>query len=214
MVRSASVEDPRTRAARTHFDRWSATYERDRASRRLREIQTAALARLALVPDDVLLDIGCGTGAAVRDASPTVTRAVGFDLSPAIITRARELAATLANVEFVEGDVSGSLPFADGEFTAVLCTTAFHHFARPQETVAEIARVLAPGGRSLIADANRSHPAVFMLDPLLRMFQPSHVGFRRLAQLRSDLRRVGFAAITTSTIWGGSYAFVKAEKPD
>ncbi len=122
------MEDSRTTAARTHFDRWSATYESGPGARRLQSVQTAALAALALTPDDVLLDLGCGTGAAVREAAPAVRRAVGFDLSPAMIAQARELAADLANVEFREGDVSGPLPFADGEFTAIVCTTAFHHF--------------------------------------------------------------------------------------
>jgi ubiquinone/menaquinone biosynthesis C-methylase UbiE len=207
------VEDPRTQAARRHFDRWSATYEQDRGARRLREIQTRALRTLGLRPDDVLLDLGCGTGAAVREASAAVTRAVGFDLSPPMIERARALAEGLANVEFFEGDVSGRLPFANGEFTATLCTTAFHHFPRQTETIAEIARVLEPSGRLVIADANRSHPAVFVLDLALRLSQPSHVGFRSPRQLRSDLTAAGFADFTTDTIWGGAYAFVRAERP-
>jgi ubiquinone/menaquinone biosynthesis C-methylase UbiE len=206
------VEDPRTQAARTHFDRWSATYEQDRAARRLREIQTRALEMFGLKPDDVLLDLAYGTGAVVREASATVKRAVGFDLSPAMIGRARELARPLPNAEFVQGDVSGGLPFADGEFTAILCTTAFHHFPHQPDTVAEIARVLGSSGRLLIADANRSHPAVFTLDLALRVFQPSHVGFRSPSQLRSDLRAVGFGEVATTTIWGGAYAFVRAVK--
>jgi ubiquinone/menaquinone biosynthesis C-methylase UbiE len=212
LIRSAGVEDSRTRAARRHFDRWSSTYEQDRAARKLREIQTEALSLLALTPGDVLLDVGCGTGAAVREAAATVNRAVGFDLSPAMVARARELAATLGNVRFVEGDVSGRLPFADGEFSAALCTTALHHFPRQQETVAEIARVLSRTGRVVIADSNRSHPAVFVLDLFLRIFQRSHVGFRSPSRLRSDLHAAGFADTTTSTIWGGAYAFVRAEK--
>jgi ubiquinone/menaquinone biosynthesis C-methylase UbiE len=202
LIRSAGVEDPRTRAARTHFDRWSATYEQDRAARRLREIQTHALGMLELTPTDVLLDLGCGTGAAVREASASVRRAVGFDLSAVMIDRARELAGTLDNVEFLQGDVSDRLPFGDAEFTAILCTTAFHHFARQQDTIREIARVLAPLGRVVIADANRSHPAVFVLDLALRLFQRSHVGFRSPGQLSSDLRAVGLAEVTTSMIWG------------
>jgi ubiquinone/menaquinone biosynthesis C-methylase UbiE len=206
------VEDSRTRAARAHFDRWSATYEQDGASRWLREIQTAALQMLGLTPGDGLLDLACGTGAAVREAAATVTRAVGFDLSAAMIARARELAATFENVAFVEGDVSDRLPFADEEFTAVLCTTAFHHFPHQPETITEISRVLAPGGRLVIADANRSHPAVFVLDLLLRIFQASHVGFRSPRQLRSDLRAARFTAITTRTIWAGGYAFARAER--
>ncbi len=63
------MEDTRTTAARAHFDSWSETYEHDSAARWLREIQTQALAALALIPDDVLLDVGCATGAAVRDAA-------------------------------------------------------------------------------------------------------------------------------------------------
>jgi ubiquinone/menaquinone biosynthesis C-methylase UbiE len=212
LVRSEGVEDPRTQAARTHFDRWSATYEQDRGGRRLREIQTHALQMLRLQPSDVLLDLGCGTGAGVREASAAVARAVGFDLSPAMIARARALADGLANVEFFEGDVSGRLPVANAEFTAVLCTTAFHHFPRQMDTIAEIARVLEPGGRLVIADANRSHPAVFVLDLALRLLQPSHVGFRSPTRLRSDLRAAGFAEATTSTIWGGAYAFVRTER--
>ena len=206
------MEDPRTQAARTHFDRWSATYEQDRAARRLREIQTRALRMLELAPSDVLLDLGCGTGAAVREASATVTRAVGFDLSPAMIERARDLGGALANVEFFQGDVTDRLPFTDGEFTAIVCTTAFHHFPRQKDTIREIARVLAPRGRLLIADANRSHPAVFALDLALRVLQPSHVGFRSPRQLRSDLSAAGFAEFTTTTIWAGGYAFVRADK--
>lgn len=212
VLRSAGVENSRTRAARTHFDRWSTTYEQDRASRRLRELQRNALGMLALTPDDVLLDLGCGTGAAVRDAAATVTRAVGFDLSPAMIARARELAASFGNAEFVEGDVSAPLPFADGEFTAILCTNAFHHFPEHRATVAEIVRVLAPTGRLVIADANRSHPAVLMLDLLLRLLQHSHVGFRSPGQLRSDLRAAGLIDVTTDKIWGGGYAFVRGER--
>jgi ubiquinone/menaquinone biosynthesis C-methylase UbiE len=206
------VEDSRTAAARTHFDRWSATYERDAAARWLRQVQGAALAALALTHDDVLLDLGCGTGAAVRDAAATVRRAVGFDLSPGMVAKARELAAHLTNAEFAQGDVSGRLPFADGEFTAIVCTTAFHHFRRPTDTISEMARVLAPGGRLVIADANRRHPAVFAFDLLLRALQPSHVGVRSPARLMHELSQASFTSISYCTIAWRSYAFVRAER--
>ena len=208
------MEDTRTTAARTHFDRWSETYERDSAARWLREVQTEALAALALSRDDALLDVGCGTGAAVRDAAPTVARAVGLDLSPRMIAQARARAGAegLTNVEFREGDVSGPLPFADAAFTALVCTTAFHHFPRPRDTVAEMARVLAPGGRLVIADANRRHPAVFALDLVLRVAQPSHAGFRSPSQLMHDLVAVGLQRVSFCTTRWRSVAFVRAEK--
>jgi ubiquinone/menaquinone biosynthesis C-methylase UbiE len=206
------MEDARTTAARTHFDRWSETYERGRGARRLQGVQTAALAALALNPDDVVLDVGCGTGAAVRQAAAMVRRAVGFDLSTGMIEQARSLAAGLDNVEFRLGDVSQPLPFADGEFTAIVCSSAFHHFAKPLDTIAEMFRVLAPGGRLVIADANRRFPLVFVLDLVLRELQPSHFGYRTPAQLMRDLGAAGFARTSVCTIWGRSFAFVRAEK--
>lgn len=207
------AEDSRTQAARVHFDRWSETYEQDSAARWLRKVQDRALAALALMPSDVLLDLGCGTGAAVRDAAPKVRRAVGFDLSAGMIAQARERATGLSNVEFRQGDVSGPLPFADGEFTALICTTAFHHFPRPLETIGEISRVLGPGGRVVIADSNRRHPAAFGFDLLLRVFQQSHVGLRSPARLMRDLIGAGFANASYCTTGWRTYAFVRAEKP-
>jgi len=208
------VEDARTAAARTHFDRWSETYESDSAARWLREVQRSALAALALGRDDVLLDLGCGTGAAVRDAAPKVRRAVGLDLSPGMVdrARARARAAGVENVEFAVGDVNGPLPFEAGTFTALVCTTAFHHFPRPQHTIAEMSRVLGPGGRLVIADANRRHPAVFVLDLLLRAFQRSHAGFQSPSELMRELQGVGFARVSYCTVRGRSYAFVRAER--
>jgi ubiquinone/menaquinone biosynthesis C-methylase UbiE len=207
------MDDTRTRAARRHFDRWSATYEDDRTSRRLKEAQRAALSTLALGPRDDLLDVGCGSGAAVRDAARIARSAVGLDLSPGMIARARELAAGIENVEFREGSVEGPLPFEDGRFSALLCTTAFHHFTRPEQTLAEMTRVLAPGGRLVIADANGDQPAVRLLDALLRALQRSHVGFRRPSRLARELRELGLRDTVISTMWHGGYAILRADKP-
>jgi ubiquinone/menaquinone biosynthesis C-methylase UbiE len=209
---ASPLEDTRTTASRAHFDRWSSSYESGPGARRLQELQTAALAALGLSGDDVLLDLACGTGAAVRLTAPTVHRAVGFDLSPEMIAQARKLAADIANVEFREGDVSGPLPFSDGEFTAIVCTTAFHHFPKPLDTIAEMFRVLAPSGRLVIADFNRRHPVVFTADIALRRLQPSHFGLHNPGDLMDDLCAVGFSRASFCTIWGRAYAFVRAEK--
>ncbi len=150
----------------------------------------------------------------MREAARVVRRAVGFDVSPGMIAQAEARAQTagLTNVEFHQGDVSARLPFADGEFTAAVCTTAFHHFPKPLDTIAEISRVVGPTGRVVIADANRRFPAVFVLDLALRAFQPSHVGFRAPAQVMHDLCATGFASACYSTTRWRSYAFVRAER--
>ena len=206
------VTDTRTEAAQRHFDRWSRTYERDTASRWLREVQSSALQALDLGARDSLLDIACGTGAAVREAAPTVARAVGLDLSPGMIAQARTLAAALGNVEFRVVDVTAGLPFGDGEFTAILCTTAFHHFPAPLEAIAEMARVLAADGRLVIGDMNSDRLLVRVLDLGLRTLQHSHVGCPSASALTRDLRAAGFASTAVDTMWLGSYAVVRGAK--
>jgi ubiquinone/menaquinone biosynthesis C-methylase UbiE len=198
--------------SRRHFDRWSPRYEEDRVSRWLAEAQREALAGLELRPADRLLDVGCGTGAAVREAAPTVGRAVGVDLSAGMIDRARELGAGLDHAEFVRGD-SENLPFGDGEFTAVLCTTSFHHYPQPDRALREMARVLAPGGRLAIADARADHPAVRILDVILRRVQRSHIGFRRFGELEALLEAAGLKDVGSRTMWSGGYMIVIARKP-
>jgi ubiquinone/menaquinone biosynthesis C-methylase UbiE len=155
------------RAARERFDRWAGRYERDRRSRFNGAPQRRALEALALGPGDRFLDVGCGTGAAVRAAAPLVERANGVDLSPEMIERARVLAGDVVGASLVVGD-SESLPFPAGAFSAVLCSSSFHHYPVPERALAEMARVLRPGGRVAIADGSADLWAARVADRLLR----------------------------------------------
>jgi hypothetical protein len=104
------AQDSRAQAARRHFDSWSQSSEPDRASRRPRDVRTRTLGTPGRSRSDVMLDLDCATGAEVGEAAAIVTRAVGLDLSPAMMARAHELAATLDNFEFVQVGVSGRHP--------------------------------------------------------------------------------------------------------
>jgi ubiquinone/menaquinone biosynthesis C-methylase UbiE len=198
-------------SSRRHFDRWARRYERDPTSRRLATVQDAALEALDLGPSDRLLDVGCGTGAAVRRAAPRVERAVGVDLAPAMIARARELAAEVPNVEFLEAD-SERLPFADGAFTAVLCTTSFHHYPDPGCAAREMARVLASGGRVVIGDGCSDRLAARIFDLVLRTFQRSHVHLYRSSELAEILAGAGLHRESMSFLWNGGYMVMAAVK--
>ena len=206
--RSAGAKKDR---ARRHFDRWSGRYEKDRASRWLAGVQAEALAALDLQGDDRLLDVGCGTGAAVRDAAPRVERAVGVDLSPAMIARARQLAADLPNAEFQEAD-SERLPFDDAAFTAILCTTSFHHYPDPRRAIREMARVLAPSGRVVIGDGCGDRFATRVLDTALRLFQPSHVHLHTSRELASLLTEAGLSPESPRLLWRGGYVIMTARR--
>ena len=108
----------------------------------------AALVQFAGVTSaDTVLDVACGTGVVAVTAARLGARVRGLDLAPALLERAHHNAA-LAGVDiaFTEGDVE-ALPYADGEFDVVL--SQFGHMFGPQPAIAiaEMLRVLKPGGR-------------------------------------------------------------------
>ncbi|MFQ5967712.1 MAG: class I SAM-dependent methyltransferase [Acidimicrobiia bacterium] len=130
-----------------------------------------------LTPQDRTLDIGCGPGAAVREASRLVTEAVGVDPSPSMVEIAQKRSSEFPNVSFEVGSAE-DLPFADGAFTVAWTVSAFHHWADEDAGLVEASRVLAQGGRLLIMERAGSGKHAL-----------SDGGAEELA---SDLERVGF----------------------
>src|SRR5437016_1370639 len=86
-------------------------------------------------PEDSVLDVACGPGLVVCALAPVVRHATGIDVTPAMIERARALAAEkgLGNVAWRVGDAL-PLPYPDGAFSLVVSRFAFHHFPAPRAT--------------------------------------------------------------------------------
>jgi ubiquinone/menaquinone biosynthesis C-methylase UbiE len=122
--------------------------------RELRQ-KTAKLARIQ--PGDKVLDVGCGTGTLAIEVARRAGRAgrvTGIDLSTEQIARARSKAARHnVPIDFQIGEIE-HLAFPDQTFDVVLSTLMMHHLPAPikRQGLAEIARVLTPGGRLIIAD--------------------------------------------------------------
>jgi hypothetical protein len=102
-----------------------------------------------------LLDVGSGTGtSAVLAARELGCTVAGVDPGVEAVRRAQEAADAAGSydqVGFVVGE-AGALPFADGEFDAVLCECSLSTFPDQARAVAEMRRVLRPGGRAVISD--------------------------------------------------------------
>lgn len=99
-----------------------------------------------------MLDVATGTGIVLRLArgrSPRVARLVGLDLTPGMLAVARERSEGL-DIEFVEGDAT-SLPFEDDSFDLVTCQQGLQFFPEREQALREFHRVLAPGGRTVVA---------------------------------------------------------------
>ena len=120
-----------------------------------------------VVPDGAqILEVGCGPGLlSIRLGRHHGFEVTGLDLDPAMIARAHANADRPENgghrrPTFLVGDVA-ALAFPDGSFDLVVSTLSMHHWADPAAGLAEIGRVLRPGGRALIWDFRpgaRPHP--------------------------------------------------------
>lgn len=104
---------------------------------------------LALSGGESVADLGSGTGFFTDDVAPVADQVYAVDIQPAMHDLYREKGLP-ENVELVTSDVA-DLPFDDGGIDAAFSTMTYHEFAS-DAAMAELARVLRPGGRLVVAD--------------------------------------------------------------
>ncbi len=147
----------------------------------------AAVDRVAPGPGDRLLDVGCGLGAALERAASMGAEVAGIDPSPPMVDRARRRVPTAT----IEVGSAEDIPFPDGAFTVVLAVATYHHWADRAAGLAEIRRVLAPGGRFLLVEQKLKRGEGHGLDPA------------DAEELASQLLRMGFASASVDDIPAG-----------
>jgi ubiquinone/menaquinone biosynthesis C-methylase UbiE len=181
---------------------WDATTY-DRVADPQAEWGREVLERLDLEGDETVLDVGCGRGLLLIGAARRLTtgKAVGVDIWQAEDLSGNRPEATLENarlegvaerVEVKDGDAR-RLPFADGTFDVIVTKEVLHNIYNAAErdtAVREIARVLRPGGRLVVVDAEHpGHPG-----------QPGHFGAGSLGvgEIAGLMEAAGFACSEVS----------------
>lgn len=148
--RLESVLARRRSRSREFFDRTAGEWDERRCELFGQSAELGAL--FALLDDEwVVGDLGCGTGRATELLAPFVRRVVAVDASEAMLDEARARLRRADNVDLRRADLE-QLPLGDGELDAALLVLVLHHIAHPQTVLAEVSRVLAPGGRLVILD--------------------------------------------------------------
>lgn len=150
----------------------------------------ARVAELARPARAIALDVATGTGHTAFALAKEARRVVATDLTREMLAEARKLAPP--NVVLQRADVH-RLPFADRSFDVVASRRAPHHFSRIGIALAEMARVLRPGGRLVIDD--RSVPEDDFADATMNrldvLHDASHVRQYRPSEWRAMLEAAG-----------------------
>jgi ubiquinone/menaquinone biosynthesis C-methylase UbiE/DNA-binding transcriptional ArsR family regulator len=96
-------------------------------------------------------DLGCGTGQLSSALAPFVAHVVAVDASAAMLQAAKKRLHGFDNVDLRRGELE-SLPIDDARLDAATLMLVLHHVPEPERALAEVARVLTPGGRLIIVD--------------------------------------------------------------
>lgn len=174
-----------------------------------------------------LLDIGCGPGALTLDLAARVGpsgRVLGIDIEGGQFDHGRAAAAEqgLDNVSFQVGSAY-EIEAAEGSFDAVLAHATFYHLARPAEALAELRRVLVPGGVMGLRDSDFGGDlcepcppeldAAWELGRRVLSHHGADIGFGR--KHRRLLNEAGFEVVSVSATYdvfaldGGAEAFAE-----
>ena len=186
---------------------WSA--HADAYDRSLREHSAHLLRAAGIQSGERVLDIGCGNGRSTIDAARAASngRAVGVDLSSAMLAHARDTARAegVSNVEFVQGDAQVHA-FDPATFDVTISRFGVMFFADPAAAFANVGRALKPGGRVMwivwrsLADNEvfsciRSAIAIGRDLPIAPAGVPSPFGLADPEFTRSGLAAAGFVDI-------------------
>jgi ubiquinone/menaquinone biosynthesis C-methylase UbiE len=144
-----SAQD-RTDRLRRYWDKHSKTYDKQMGffDRHVFGDSRAWACRQA--SGDVL-EVAVGTGLNLEHY-PDDVNVTGIDLSDAMLDIARERATSLGRTATLRQGDAQSLPFADAEFDTVICTFGLCTIPDPVAAIAEMSRVLRPGGRFILVD--------------------------------------------------------------
>lgn len=185
------------RRTREVFDTWAQDGRDSGMERGHGPVARRILSRLHLPRDGTFLDIGCGNGYAVRWAARHAPDgwAVGIDLSPRMIQRARELSSDLDNVRF-EVTAFPEHPLLPASFDAIFSMEVFYYFPDLRHALEATRDLLKPGGKFACAvdfyeENEASHGWTGYVDAYMRLMSQDEwkaaldeAGFARVRQER------------------------------
>ena len=157
--------------------------------------QKRIVSLLHLKEDQMLLDIGCGTGWALHYAAILVNGNGGFygvDISPKMIEIAKINSSNCKNIHFYNSDAE-TLPFENNFFDYIICTNSFHHYLNPLKVLSEIYRVLKDKAKVYILDLTADIPILKMVDKQVKKREQEHVKYYSSQEYKMFFTKAGLS---------------------
>jgi ubiquinone/menaquinone biosynthesis C-methylase UbiE len=187
------------------WDKWAETLDaKGWKNEFLRDAQRKVVSLLQIKEGIHFLDVGCGTGWAIREAQRLANDAGefhGIDLSPKMIEKARENFSGKANVHFTIANAE-SLPLEDNFFDVIICTNSFHHYLHPDKALSEFRRLLRKGGRTYVLDPTADWWGTKLFDSIMKLKEPEHVKLYSTKEFKELFTKAGLAYIRAEKIRG------------
>lgn len=155
---------------------------------------------------DHVVDVGCGPGTAAREAARRGATVTGIDPSAISLALARRLTRrALTGVEYRSGTAE-SIPLPDGAATVAWSISSAHHWSDRGAAIVELYRVLAPGGRLVVAEHRVADGA--------RGLAAHGLAAERAEEFAAQLRGAGFADVAVAERGGRRrFLFLTANRP-
>ena len=181
------------------------------------------------VAGERILDIAAGTGTSSAALAKTGAHVIAVDFSPGMIAEGRR---RNKNIEFIEADAT-KLPFGDNEFDAVTISFGLRNVNEPKAALAEMYRVLKPGGRLVITEFSKPPRALFragynaymkaVAPTIVKVTSSNPEAYNYLAQsieewpdqgeLSQWIRGAGFTRVAYRNLTTGVVAMHRGRKP-
>lgn len=195
----STIKNQYNQLAQTYDQRWSRYIANSLAFLR---------AYAEISPSAAVLDVACGTGELERllvQNNPAQNIA-GVDISEQMLTQAMQKLKAYPSVSFKVGTAS-DLPFSDRSTDIVVSANAFHYFPHPETALAEMQRVLRPGGKIVILDWCKDFFLCRICDWVLKRLDPAYQQCYTEAEFHALLENSGFHVVRAQrmrfdVVWG------------
>jgi len=197
-----------------NWDRWAESFDGGGwVHRYLRDCQSKVISLLDVKEDIHFLDVGCGTGWAIREAATLFNNKglfYGIDLSPKMIEKAKENFSGKENFHFIKANAE-SIPLDGDFFDIIICTNSFHHYLHPDRVMNEFYRLLRKGGKVYVMDATTDVWYAKIVDLAYRLFEAEHVRHHNTKEYQQLYHDAGLRHIVSKKVKGNNKVHI-AEK--